>query len=220
MPDAAWPIGRHPPDSSRGRKESLVSTSPISFRHFISGSLSLAFLTHTCRAHGATFPTTLTTTALDRSSSGWFAASACTATAEGHQTTRPGSSISRTAPHPAAWSSTSSLLQRSCSHLCAESNSAASWSRSPLLCHVRDHPARADPTIPVGYRGVNAAPPQRGRSSRAKHWRPREPRSSETGRVSIRVAWVRGALVTPARARRGPSAPCSDWRRRVRQRGR
>ena len=30
------------------------------------------------------FPPTLTTTALDRSSSGWFAASACTAAAEGH----------------------------------------------------------------------------------------------------------------------------------------
>jgi hypothetical protein len=56
-------------------------------RHVISGSLALAFVIHTCRAHGATFPTTLTTTALDRSSSGWFAASACTAAAEGHQDT-------------------------------------------------------------------------------------------------------------------------------------
>ena len=81
---------------------SLVSTSSLSFRRFLSGSLALAFVIHTCRAHGATFPTTLTTTALDRSSSGWFAASACTATAEGHQTTRSSSSISRTAPHPAA----------------------------------------------------------------------------------------------------------------------
>lgn len=98
--------------------------SPICFRRFISSSLALAFVIHTCRAHGATFPTTLTTTALDRSSSGWFAAPACTATAEGHQTTRSGSSISRTAPHPAAWSSTSSLLQRSCSHLPARSESA------------------------------------------------------------------------------------------------
>jgi hypothetical protein len=54
-------------------------------RHVISGSLALAFVIHTCRAHGATFPATLTTTALDRSSSRWFAASACTAAAEGHQ---------------------------------------------------------------------------------------------------------------------------------------
>jgi hypothetical protein len=42
----------------------------ISFRRVISGSLSLAFVIRTCRAHGATFPTTLTTTALYRSSSG------------------------------------------------------------------------------------------------------------------------------------------------------
>jgi hypothetical protein len=56
-------------------------------RHVISGSLALAFVIHTCRAHGATFPPMLTTTALDRSSSGWFAASACTAAAEGHQAT-------------------------------------------------------------------------------------------------------------------------------------
>ena len=51
----------------------------------ISGSLSLAFLAHTCRAQRRDFPATLTTTALDRSSSRWFAASACTAAAEGHQ---------------------------------------------------------------------------------------------------------------------------------------
>jgi hypothetical protein len=57
------------------------------FRHVISGSLSLAFLAHTCRAQRRDFPATLTTTALDRSSSRWFAASACTAAAEGHQDT-------------------------------------------------------------------------------------------------------------------------------------
>ena len=55
------------------------------FRHVISGSLSLAFLAHTCRAQRRDFPVTLTTTALNRSSSRWFAASACTAAAEGHQ---------------------------------------------------------------------------------------------------------------------------------------
>ena len=90
MPNAVWPVGRHPPDSSRDRKEPPVSTSSVSFRHFISGSLSFAFLTHTWRAHGTPFPTTLTTTALDRSSSGWFAASTCTATAEGHPATTAG----------------------------------------------------------------------------------------------------------------------------------
>ena len=56
------------------------------FRHVISGSLSLAFLAHTCRAQRRDFPATLTTTALNRSSSRRFAASACTAAAEGHQT--------------------------------------------------------------------------------------------------------------------------------------
>jgi hypothetical protein len=84
----------------------------VFLRHVISGSLALAFVIHTCRAHGTTFPVTLTTTALDRSSSRWFAASACTAAAEGHQATTPSSSISCTAPHPATWPSTSSLLQR------------------------------------------------------------------------------------------------------------
>jgi hypothetical protein len=110
MPGAVWAVGRHPPDSSRSSKASPVSTPPNVFRHVISGSLAFAFLTRTCRAQGATFPTTLTTTALDRSSSGWFAASACTATAEGHQANRPGSSISCTAPirrsgllHPASF---------------------------------------------------------------------------------------------------------------------
>jgi hypothetical protein len=106
----------------------------ISFRRFLSSSLALAFVIHTCRAHGATSPTTLTTTALDRSSSGWFAASACTATAEGHQTTRSGSSISRTAPHPAAWTSTSSLLQRSCSHHRAESPPGSGERSAAGLC--------------------------------------------------------------------------------------
>jgi hypothetical protein len=102
-----------------------VSMSPICFRRFISGSLTLAFLALTRRAHGATFPTTLTTTALDRSSSGWFAAIPCRTTAEDHQTYRPSSSISCTAPHLVIWSSTSSLLQRSCSHLFARSRSVA-----------------------------------------------------------------------------------------------
>jgi hypothetical protein len=79
---------------------------------------------------GATSPTTLTTTALDRGSSGWFAASACTATAEGRQASTPGSSISCTAPHPVIWSSTSSLLQRSCSHLRTTSDRMSERRRS------------------------------------------------------------------------------------------
>jgi hypothetical protein len=85
MPDTTWPVDRHPPDSSRGHKPSPVSVPLVVFRHVISGSLALAFVIHTCRAHRPDFPTTLTTTALDRSRSGWFTASACTAAAEGHQ---------------------------------------------------------------------------------------------------------------------------------------
>jgi hypothetical protein len=59
------------------------------------------------------FSATLTTPALDRRSSRWFGASPCRAAPEGQ------TSISCTAPHPVIWSSTSSLLQRSWSHICA-----------------------------------------------------------------------------------------------------
>jgi hypothetical protein len=50
---------------------------------------------------------------------GWFAASACTTAAEGHRANQPSSSISRAAPSSVTGSSTSSLPQRSCSHLTA-----------------------------------------------------------------------------------------------------
>ena len=65
----------------------------LAFRHVISGSLALAFLAHTCRAHGRDFSATLTTTALDRSSLRWFGTPPCRAIPEGH------TSISGTAPH-------------------------------------------------------------------------------------------------------------------------
>jgi hypothetical protein len=42
-------------------------------------------LAHTCRAHGATFPQTLSTPALDRRTLRWFTASPRRATAEDHQ---------------------------------------------------------------------------------------------------------------------------------------
>ena len=74
MPGTTWPVSRLLPGSSRGILSTPVLMPPMLFRHVISGSLSLAFSAHTCRAHGATFPATLTTTALDRSSSGRFAA--------------------------------------------------------------------------------------------------------------------------------------------------
>ena len=86
-PDTAWPINRHPPDSSQSRKDSLVSMSPklLTTLHQWFARARLRD-PHLPRSKTRLFPTTLTTTALDRSSSGWFAASACTATAEGHQT--------------------------------------------------------------------------------------------------------------------------------------
>jgi hypothetical protein len=59
------------------------------FRHVSGGSLSLAFSVHTCRAQWRDFPATLTTTALNRSSLRWFAATPRRATAEDHQPNRP-----------------------------------------------------------------------------------------------------------------------------------
>jgi len=103
MPDTAWPISRHPPGSSQGSKASPVSMSPESF----DTSSVVRLRSPSCSTPAALkrdFSATLTTTALDRSSSRWFAASTCTATAEGHQATTPGSSISCTAPHPVIWS--------------------------------------------------------------------------------------------------------------------
>ena len=56
---------------------------------------------------------------------------ACTTTAEGHQTNRPGSSHSCTAAHPVIWSSISSLLQRSCSHQSAPIPASGAQRGSP-----------------------------------------------------------------------------------------
>jgi len=81
------------------------------FRHVISGSLSLAFLAHTCRAqrrdfsrdahHHGSLPQRLTVVCGLRLHGGRGGPPA------------PGSSISCTAPHSESGSSTSSLLQRS-----------------------------------------------------------------------------------------------------------
>ena len=43
MPDTAWPISGHPPDSSRDRRYIPVSMSSMWFRHVNSESLALAF---------------------------------------------------------------------------------------------------------------------------------------------------------------------------------
>ncbi len=84
-PGAIWAVNRLPPDSSRGSKASPVSTPPESFdTSSVVRSRSPSWLVPAA-LNGATFPVTLTTTALYRSSSRWFAASACTAAAEGHR---------------------------------------------------------------------------------------------------------------------------------------
>jgi len=43
MPDTAWPISGHPPDSSRDCIETPVSMSFPTSRHFLSGSLAFVF---------------------------------------------------------------------------------------------------------------------------------------------------------------------------------
>jgi hypothetical protein len=89
MPETTWPISRHPPGSSQAGPPDPVSISSKWFRHVISRSLTLAFLTHTGRAQRRAVSATLTTTTLDRSSLRWFATSPCRAIAEDHQPNRP-----------------------------------------------------------------------------------------------------------------------------------
>jgi hypothetical protein len=125
----APPLCRTPSGQSAGTRQTHPGTAknPRFRRHLFPFDTSSAVYSRSPSwlAPGALtarlFPRRSPPRSLDRSSSGRFAASACTTTAEATQPYRPGSSISCTAPHPAAWSSTSSLLQRSCSHLCAES---------------------------------------------------------------------------------------------------
>ena len=89
----APPPRRTPPGQSTGTRQARsrsygsapVSMSSFPFRHVISGSLYVRLLgrhlTHSRRA----VPATLSTPALDRRTSRWFAASPCRATAEDHQ---------------------------------------------------------------------------------------------------------------------------------------
>jgi hypothetical protein len=114
MPDTTWPVSRHPPGSSRAISASPVSMSSVG-----------AFDTSTMdRSRSSSWPTpdALTArlfprrsppTALDRSSSGWFAASPYRTAAEDRQPQTASPSISDAAPHQSARSSTSTLLLRS-----------------------------------------------------------------------------------------------------------
>jgi len=84
-----------------------------------------------------------------------------------------------------------------------EEQSPASWSRSLLLCHVRDHAARASATIAFGCRGVNAARSQ---------WRPGA--RARAGGISRRIAGRSDrAAATPsssAASRPPPGCVASD----------
>jgi len=60
MPDTTRPVNEHPPDSSRDKAYAPVSMSHMEFRHFISDSLTFAFLIPTWRLAGA-FSSSLTT---------------------------------------------------------------------------------------------------------------------------------------------------------------
>ena len=118
MPDTAWPVDRHPPGSSRGAKgdPGFDATCLFSTRQQWFACARLRD-PHLPRSTARRLPRRSPPRLLTAAARGWFAASACTAAAEGHQTNRPSSSISCTALSPVVWSSTSSLLQRSCSHL-------------------------------------------------------------------------------------------------------
>jgi hypothetical protein len=86
MPDTTWPISRHPPGSIPGWAGRPVSMSSIAVfdTSSVVRSRSPSWPTPDALTARLT-PRTLTTTALDRSSSGWLAASPCRATAEDHR---------------------------------------------------------------------------------------------------------------------------------------
>ena len=217
MPDAVWPVGRHPPDSSRDRKEPPVSTSTVSFRHFISGSLSFAFLTRTWRAHGTPFPTTLTTTALDRSSSGWFAASACTTTAKGHPATHrraPPSPaqhrIQRLGPlHPASFNVRVHTNARKASTTPA--STPRSSSTRPVLARRSDV---ATTRAPARAAGVALPLSDTMGSAESGRSRQRRLRRSTTSRRRLHWSRRRGCV---SGSSSGPAATVRavSWRRRA-----
>jgi len=87
MPDTAWPIGRHSPSSSRTPQTDPLLMSSKSFRHFIHGLLSFAFIgSYLTRSMARLFPQRFPPRLFTAAVCGWFVASACTATTEGHRT--------------------------------------------------------------------------------------------------------------------------------------
>jgi hypothetical protein len=112
MPDAAWPIDRHPPDSSRDRFSTPVSASSRSFRHVIEWfALARLLDPHLTRSRRAFSRDAQHERLLTDAPRGRFAASPCRATAEDHQPKRPAPPSLDAAPHRLDRSSTS-LLRR------------------------------------------------------------------------------------------------------------
>jgi hypothetical protein len=147
MPDTTWPISRHPPGSIPGWAGRPVSMSSIAVFDTSSVDRSRSPSWPTPDALTARLsPRTLTTTALDRSSSGWFAASPCRATAEDHRPQGPAP------PSPMQHRiSQSDLLHRP--PLCARGTPCRLRSpRKPLTRDRRRYPRRR--TSPTGSEGI------------------------------------------------------------------
>ena len=188
MPDAAWAVNGYPPGSSQGRDATLVPTSS----HCVSTRQRQRTLAH--RSSSRPVPDAVEPRLSPRRSAQRSSANAPVGglkpPPEGrlqrakqppsllqhhiqrnhHLPIRPAScvrvhNISRTAPHPAAWSSTSSLLQRSCSH--------PSWhrdrqSRAPSAGQS-DSPG--DRLGAIGCRRDQSSPRgRRGSPAQARRW--------------------------------------------------
>jgi hypothetical protein len=89
MPETTWAVLGYPPGSSRTIQASPVSISSFPFDTSTVVRSRSPSWPIPAALNGATFPATLTTTALDRSSLRWFAASPRRATTEDHQPNRP-----------------------------------------------------------------------------------------------------------------------------------
>jgi hypothetical protein len=117
MPDTTWPINRHPPGSSRVHMTYPFLMSSRAFRHVICGLLSFAFIgSYLPRSKARLFPQRSARTALDRRTLGWFVASSCKATTEGHRDNRrpaPPSPVQQRIEKTPVFISTNAFLLRS-----------------------------------------------------------------------------------------------------------
>jgi hypothetical protein len=98
MPDTAWPVSGHPPDSSRNTPHAPVSMSPVFVttlhQRFACARLPDPYLTHTCA-----FSSSLTTTVFSQRSMRRFDASPRRATPKGHNLHLPRSTTSRSSTY-------------------------------------------------------------------------------------------------------------------------